>query len=503
MANSLQNQFIDQSYQKVVQVSGSFIADGTGSLITNLNVTASHVSGATDWNGQFTGSAGISGSLTVKGTQIYNGQVEQYSGNFYSYGAGNIQSFGGNVSGDTIGFTNGTSVITGSFNGDGSGLTNITAQPSISASYAVSASHAIKADTATTSLLALDSLRATYATGSGTAVSASRAVSSQTADLAAFATSALTSLTATSSLAAVSSSYALTASYALTSEDQISSSYAISASHAILSDTASVANGLKTGINININSISASSANFDSASINNLTSVTSSAVIIGDAYIVLNNDTPIQRFAGMIVRDSGSLNNTSSFEYDGSSDDWFFEKEVSGVKEFGVALFGPEYTAKGVPTYNAANTILKGGGGHHILDSNITDNGSNVILNSNTQITGSLGVTGTINGSITNAISASHAINADNAISASHAVNADTSITATTAVSASHAVISDSSLTALTATSSSYATSASISDFEKNLNSNSGSIQLWQGSKTEYDLISGSASNNNLYFVIE
>ena len=42
MATSLENQYIDESYQKVVQVSGSFIADGTGSVITNLNLTASH-----------------------------------------------------------------------------------------------------------------------------------------------------------------------------------------------------------------------------------------------------------------------------------------------------------------------------------------------------------------------------------------------------------------------------------------------------------------------------
>ena len=39
MANSLGQQFIDESYQKLVQISGSYIANGTGSRIDNLTVT--------------------------------------------------------------------------------------------------------------------------------------------------------------------------------------------------------------------------------------------------------------------------------------------------------------------------------------------------------------------------------------------------------------------------------------------------------------------------------
>ncbi len=321
--------------------------------------------------------------------------------------------------------------------------------------------------------------------------------------------------------------------------------------------TASLAQGLATGIDININSITASSATFQTASVGLLQSVTGSAKIIGDAFIVVNNDTPAERYAGLSVYDSGSARNTSSFAYDGLTDDWFFEKDVTGSAHFGVALFGPEYATKGSPTYITANRVPKGVGDHHLEDSNISDNGSTIVLGSDTQITGSLGVTGAITGTITSATSASHALNADNAISASHAVQADSALSATsattaisashavqadsaltanTATSASHAIIADSALTATSATtavsashavqadsalaadtatssshalnaddaiSSSYATSASIADYQKNLNSNSGSIQLWQGSKTAYDAISGSASNDVLYFVIE
>jgi hypothetical protein len=130
------------------------------------------------------------------------------------------------------------------------------------------------------------------------------------------------------------------------------------------------------------------------ASIAYLESVTGSAKIIGDAFIVLNNDTPAERYAGIIVVDSGSANTSASFQYDGVSNDWFYEYTGSDPLNFGVALFGPEYGTKGSPIYNTNNRIVKGNGGHHIIDSNISDDGSNVSINSNTQITGSLLVNG-------------------------------------------------------------------------------------------------------------
>ena len=128
-----------------------------------------------------------------------------------------------------------------------------------------------------------------------------------------------------------------------------------------------------------------------------ISSVTGSAKTIGDAFIILNNDTPTLRYAGLKVQDSGSASpTTASLQYDGGLNDWFFEKEVSGVAEFGVVLGGPEYTALGSPTYNASNKVLKGTGGHHIVDSNITDDGSLVNITSNTDITGSVGIDGTL-----------------------------------------------------------------------------------------------------------
>ena len=119
-------------------------------------------------------------------------------------------------------------------------------------------------------------------------------------------------------------------------------------------------------------------------------SVTGSAKIIGDAFIVLNNNLPAERYAGVKVIDSGSVSQvTASLQFDGQTNDWFFEKEDGGTTEFGVSLFGPEYTALGVPTYNTSNAILKGTGGHHIIDSTISDNGTTVSVGSNLVATGS------------------------------------------------------------------------------------------------------------------
>ena len=128
-----------------------------------------------------------------------------------------------------------------------------------------------------------------------------------------------------------------------------------------------------------------------------ISSVTGSAKTIGDAFIQLNNDTPKLRYAGVKVLDSGSASpTTASIQYDGGTNDWFFEKQVGAAAELGVALAGPEYTIVGTPTYNASNKVLKGTGGHHIVDSNITDDGSLVNITSNTDITGSVGIDGTL-----------------------------------------------------------------------------------------------------------
>ena len=170
-----------------------------------------------------------------------------------------------------------------------------------------------------------------------------------------------------------------------------SSSWADQAGTAGFATTAATASFLPSDTNLNINSIIANSASFVSASIGYLTAVTGSVTKIGDAYILLNTND-VNRYAGIQIEDSGSAtptNFTASLNWDSQTNDWFYEYTSSGDPDnFGIVMFGPEYNTKGSPTYNTANTILKGNGGHHILDSSITDDGTDVVVSANISASG-------------------------------------------------------------------------------------------------------------------
>ena len=165
-----------------------------------------------------------------------------------------------------------------------------------------------------------------------------------------------------------------------------SASYAITSSHVTDSNIAY----------INKNNTFTGTQSFDNISVSGtgsfayIQSITGSAKTIGDAFIILNNNTPTQVYAGVKVQDSGSTATTASIQWDGTNDQWFFEKEVGAAGEFGVVMGGPEYSDIASPAYLTNNRIAKGNGSHHLNDSNISDNGSVVDINSNTLITGSL-----------------------------------------------------------------------------------------------------------------
>ena len=341
-----------------------------------------------------------------------------------------------------------------------------TADSATSASFAATASFVLGGTD--TALSASVAARATTLSPDATASFADLASFSRTAGSASFAVNAGLSILANSaSVAAVAITLdpTATASFAdLASDSRTSTtaSFAINAGSASQAVTSSITDSIKNGINATFNNIVATSGSFT-----NLTSVTSSVVITGDAFIQLNNDTPIQRYAGINVVDSGSAGLTSSFAFDGLNDNWFFEKDVSGATELGSALFGPTYTVKGVPTYNALNKILKGTGGHHIVDSSLTDNG--VTVNSSVPVSASV-FSGELDGNALTATTASHAISsitADLATLATNATNAITAVSssysedARTADSATSASFSENARTADSATS---ATSASFAE---------------------------------------
>jgi len=196
---------------------------------------------------------------------------------------------------------------------------------------------------------------------------------------------------AESTLDVNSASTATSASHAVQADNATSASYAVTSSHVTDPNIAYT----------NVNNSFTGTQTFNNIAVNGtgsfayLESVTGSAKIIGDNYLILNNDSPTQRYAGIKVIDSGSSAATASLNFDGSTNDWFYEYTSSGDPDnFGVVMFGPEYNTIGSPTYNTANTLVKADGGHHLLDSNITDNGSTVSIGADVSITGGLVSTG-------------------------------------------------------------------------------------------------------------
>jgi hypothetical protein len=142
--------------------------------------------------------------------------------------------------------------------------------------------------------------------------------------------------------------------------------------------------------------------------------VTSSQLDIATNIIKVNASNPSVRFGGLAVIDSGSSPEVSgSLLFDSIKDEWIFVHQaiVGSPTTSSVFLLGPEtYGDLGNETYLTQNRIPKGSGIEHLYDSNITDTGTKVSINSNTEITGSLITTGTIVSETTPLVSGSSQI---------------------------------------------------------------------------------------------
>lgn len=246
----------------------------------------------------------------------------------------------------------------------------------------------------------------------------------------------------------------------------------VTASNALISSDLAVSN------NLTVNG---------TASFGYLQSVTGSAKIVGDAFIQLNTDTPSLRYAGLQVIDSGSTSNTSSFIWDSETNDWFYEYEGDAT-DHGIFLIGPEYGTKGTPTYNASNKLVKGTGGHHIVDSNITDDGTSVTVSTSLTASGFQGdLTGTASFA-TNALTASYALNVP--VTASYALSASAADTFTISTELS---LGSSTITVDSAS----ATGSLIDNIHPAIASGSTAIKhIVTIDQTAYDTISGS---DNVY----
>jgi hypothetical protein len=129
--------------------------------------------------------------------------------------------------------------------------------------------------------------------------------------------------------------------------------------------------------------------------------VSQSTLNIGTNLITVNAQNPSIRFGGIAVIDSGSSPQVSgSYLFDSVQDRWIMihQQTAGSALTSSIAIMGPEtYNDLGNETTITLNRLVKGSSGasgEHIGNSNISDTGTVVSINSATQITGSLGVTG-------------------------------------------------------------------------------------------------------------
>ena len=313
-------------------------------------------------------------------------------------------------------------------------------------------------------------------TASFAPVTASYAVSASVASNADSASNATNAVTA--SHTAGTASFADNANSSSVSVNATSASVATNADSASNADravTASIADDIKQDINVVFNTGSFQLLTAQSASIGFLQSITGSAKIIGDAFIILNNDLPAERFAGIKVIDTGSTDATASLIWDGNTNDWKYDFSASGDADSAVVLFGPHADTITDTRYPENNYLLKGTGTHHLASSSIVDNASTITIGNTT--TFSNGASGSFSGSfegdggnLTNlnldataswALSASVALTA---ITASHVVTASFADSATSASQADNASSASQAVNAATATSASFAESSSFAE---------------------------------------
>jgi hypothetical protein len=131
--------------------------------------------------------------------------------------------------------------------------------------------------------------------------------------------------------------------------------------------------------------------------------VTSSNLNLTGPFIYTNVFEPVERFGGLVVFDSGSESHlaTASLLWDSLNNHWIYQNASGSSYSGGMLLSGPRNTGSlGQEVGLTSTRIPKSVGGDHLDNSNIYDTGTVVKIVSNTEITGSLKVTGGIQGLI-------------------------------------------------------------------------------------------------------
>lgn len=128
--------------------------------------------------------------------------------------------------------------------------------------------------------------------------------------------------------------------------------------------------------------------------------ITSSQLDVGTNIITVNTNTSPLRYGGLAVADSGSSPITSgSLLFDSLNNQWIFihQNQISTPITSSVLIMGPQtFNDVGNEITITPNRLTKGQAGdlgEHITSSNITDTGTLISIDSNTEITGSLIIT--------------------------------------------------------------------------------------------------------------
>ena len=107
--------------------------------------------------------------------------------------------------------------------------------------------------------------------------------------------------------------------------------------------------------------------------------ITSSQLNIADNIITVNTATPLVRFGGIAVQDSGSLGSglTGSLLWDSQNNTWIYTNPSGSSYDGGMVLMGPpNYTTTGNEVGITVNALAKGAGSHHMTSSGIFESAS-------------------------------------------------------------------------------------------------------------------------------
>jgi hypothetical protein len=370
---NLTSQEIKDTYEQLVQISGSALVDGTGSLITSITTPTSFAT-----NSDVANEAILVNVISTTTNQNFPVTFVSANSNQQVRIDATAGDFFYNPSTNRLSLSNLTvaNPIIGTLE---------TASFALTASLARTASHAINADFATTASFAIN------------------VVPPDTGSLLITASFSNPDLTFTKG-------DGTTFQQSLVSLIPTSASFATNADNLDGLDSTAFAQ-------VGINNTFSGTQNFlniavsGTASIGHVQQITGSAVIIGDEFIILNAATPTARYAGLVVFDSGSTPATASFEWDGLTDNWIIMEETGNTA---VVLTGPT-GSRGAEVLPTVNRLQKGGGHHQLMDSNISDDGTSVSVStplSATQITASGGFFGNLTGNATTATTASLALTA-------------------------------------------------------------------------------------------